>query len=86
MQPAHDLHPQHKGPPGDVVDEFLLRYIMKGTEQIEAMRAVGPHRQYLTSALPIATLLEELGRHKSVRYVHVQRGTDSLLIQGQAAH
>src|SRR3990170_4084717 len=73
------------GGPGVSDEEFLLRYMMKGTQEVEAMHAAGPPRRYLTSALPLATLLEELGKHKTVRYIHVQRGSDSLLIQNRAS-
>ncbi len=74
------------GGPGVSDEEFLLRYMMKGTQEVEAMRAAGRPRRYLHSALPLATLIEELGKHKSVRYVHVQRGSDSLVIQNRASN
>jgi len=66
-------------------EEFLLRYIMKGAEEIEAMRAAGRPKQYYNSSLPLVTLLQELGKHKRVRYVHVQRGGDSLVVQNRAS-
>ena len=64
-------------------EEFLLRYIMKGEEEIEAMRAAGPRKQYFNAATPLLTLIQELGKHRKVRYVRVQRGGDSLVIQNQ---
>jgi len=74
------------GGAGVTDEEFLLRYIMKGTEEIEAMHAAGGPRQYHSASLPLATLLRELGKHRKVRYIHVQRGGDSLLMQcGTAA-
>jgi oxaloacetate decarboxylase alpha subunit len=73
------------GGPGVSDEEFLLRYIMKGDEEIRAMRAAGPPRQYFNSSLPLLTLINELGKHKQVRYVQVQRGGDSLVIQDQSA-
>ena len=72
------------GGPGVSDEEFLLRYMMKGTQEVEAMHAAGPPRRYLNSALPLATLIEELGKHKTVRYIQVQRGGDSLVIQNRA--
>lgn len=65
-------------------EEFLLRYVMKGTEEIEAMHAAGPPRQYFNAAMPLLTLIQELDKHRKVRYVQVQRGGDSMLIRNQA--
>jgi oxaloacetate decarboxylase (Na+ extruding) subunit alpha len=62
-------------------EEFLLRYIMKGEQEIEAMRAAGPPKQYFSSTLPLLTLIQELGKQTRVRYVKVQRGGDSLVVQ-----
>jgi oxaloacetate decarboxylase alpha subunit len=73
------------GGPGLSDEEFLLRYIMKGADEIAAMRAAGPARQYYTAAMPLLTLLQELGKHKAVRYVHVHRGGDSLVMQNRSA-
>ena len=73
------------GGPGISDEEFLLRYIMKGEQEIEAMRAAGPPRQYFSTAMPLLTLIQELGKQTSVRYVRVRRGSDSLLIQNQSS-
>ncbi len=64
-------------------EEFLLRYVMKGEQEIAAMRAAGPPKQYYNASLPLITLLQELGKHKSVRYVHVRRGGDSLAVENR---
>ena len=66
-------------------EEFLLRYIMKGEQEIETMRAAGRPKQYLDSAPPIARLLEELKKHKSVRYVSVQKNGDYLVLENRSA-
>ncbi len=66
-------------------EEFLLRYIMKGEQETEAMRAAGSPKQYFSTAMRLVTLVEELGKHKQVRYVQVQRGGDSLVVQNQAS-
>jgi oxaloacetate decarboxylase alpha subunit len=73
------------GGPGVSDEEFLLRYIMKGDEEIRAMRAAGPPRQYFNTSMPLLTLIQELGKHRQVRYVQVQRGGDSLVIRNQSA-
>ena len=72
------------GGPGVSDEEFLLRYIMKGSQEMEAMRAAGPPRQYHSASLPLLKLLQELAKHKSVRYVQVRRGSDSLSVQNRA--
>ena len=82
--PLKDLRDKLGGP-GVSDEEFLLRYIMKGEDEIRAMRAAGPPRKYLGAETPLLTLIEELGKHKQVRYVQVQRGSDSLVIQNQSS-
>ena len=72
------------GGPGVSDEEFLLRYIMKGENEIRTMRAAGPPKQYFNVATPLLTLIQELGKHKQVRYVQVQRGSDSLVIQNRS--
>ena len=72
------------GGPGVSDEEFLLRYIMKGAEEIEAMHAAGRPKQYFNTAIPLLTLIQELGKHRQVRYIRVQRGSDSLVVQNQS--
>jgi oxaloacetate decarboxylase (Na+ extruding) subunit alpha len=62
-------------------EEFLMRYIMKGEQEIEAMRAAGKPRQYLSARLPLVSLLQELSKKKTVRYLHVRRGGNSVLLE-----
>ncbi|MCC6472830.1 MAG: hypothetical protein IT514_03700, partial [Burkholderiales bacterium] len=57
-----------------------LRYIMKGEEEIRAMRAAGPPRRYLGASVPLANLIRELGKHPRIRYVSVRRGGDSVVL------
>lgn len=71
------------GGPGVSDEEFLLRYIMKGEEEIRAMRAAGPPKQYYNASMPLLTLIQELGKHRQVRYVQIQRSNDSLLVQNR---
>ncbi len=71
--------------PGVSDEEFLLRYILKGEDEIRAMRAAGPYKRYFNTSMPLLTLIQELGKHKQVRYVKVARGDSSLLIQNHAA-
>ncbi len=73
------------GGPGVSDEEFLLRYIMKGAQEVQAMQAAGRPRQYLNASQPLPALLQALSNHKEVRYIRVQRGSDSLLIQNRAS-
>jgi oxaloacetate decarboxylase alpha subunit len=72
------------GGPGVSDDEFLLRYIMKGEDEIRAMRAAVP-KQYFFSDAPLVTLLRELRNHRQVRYIQVQRGNESLVLQNRSS-
>jgi oxaloacetate decarboxylase alpha subunit len=72
------------GGPGVSDEEFLLRYVMKGEQEVQAMRAAGRPKQYFNASLPLLTLLQELGKHPRVRYVEVKRGGDSLVIQNRS--
>lgn len=72
------------GGPGVTDEEFLLRFIMKGEQEIKAMRAAGRPRQYLTADRPMLNLMEELKKHKTVRYVSLQRGSESLVLQNRS--
>ena len=67
-------------------EDMLLRAIMQGDQEIEAMRVAGPARQYLGSDQPLKTLMAELEKHKSVRFIQVSRGSDALTLRsaGQA--
>jgi len=58
--------------------------VMKGDQEIKAMRAAGPPRQY-HATLPLAKLITELNKHPRVRYVRVQRSNDSLIVKGDSA-
>jgi oxaloacetate decarboxylase (Na+ extruding) subunit alpha len=70
------------GGPGVSDEELLLRYIMKGRSEVDAMHAAGPARQYYNCSMPLVTLMQELCKQKTVRYVHVQRGSGSFALQG----
>ena len=70
------------GGPGVSDEEFLLRYMMKGEEEIRAMRAAGPSKHYFNATMPLLTLLQELEKHPRVRYIQVERGPHSLLLRG----
>jgi oxaloacetate decarboxylase alpha subunit len=74
------------GGPGLSDEEFLLRVIMAGSGEIDAMRAAGSPKQYFTSNMPLITLLEELKKHSGIRSVHISRGRDSISLQNRSVN
>jgi oxaloacetate decarboxylase alpha subunit len=62
-------------------EELLRRYIMKGTKDIEEMRAADQPREYCNGNAPLLDFLQKLGKNMGVRYIQVQRGANSLLIE-----
>ena len=73
------------GGPGLSSEELLLRYVMKGDQEIKAMRAAGRPKQYFTAELPLVTLINELKKCKQIRFVNLQRGSDTLSLRSQTA-
>ena len=72
------------GGPGISDEELILRAIMQGSQEIEAMRAAGPPRSYMTGGQPLKTLMLELGKHRSVRYIQIERGAGRLVLRNTA--
>ncbi len=60
-------------------DELLLRWLLH-KEEIEAMRAAGPPKEYLSSRHPLVTLIEELTRRKDYSQIQVQKPGFSLTL------
>ena len=88
-KPAEDLTPDQVrkriGAPNISDEDLVLRTIMQGTQEIDAMHAAGPPKQYTGTDMPLRTLIDELGKHKNIRYVQVKRGTDSVVLQNRAS-
>jgi oxaloacetate decarboxylase alpha subunit len=80
---VHDVR-QSIGAPGLSDDELLLRVIMQGTSEIDAMRAAGLPRRYSSTGMPLLTLVEQLTQSTGIRYVRVQRGGDAITVQNRA--
>jgi oxaloacetate decarboxylase alpha subunit len=55
-------------------EDFLLAYVMGGTEQIEAMRKAGPPKRYYTGQEPLVVLLNELKKHKDISRLQLRKG------------
>ncbi len=64
-------------------EELMMRTIMGGAKEIEAMVAAGPPRRYLTSDLPLVKLIDQLKKHSRIRHVQIQCGADLLSLQNR---
>jgi oxaloacetate decarboxylase (Na+ extruding) subunit alpha len=71
------------GGPGVTDDELLLRYIA-GKDEVEAMRAAGPPREYLSARHPLVALIEELSKRRECRQIHIRKGELSLHLEKRA--
>jgi oxaloacetate decarboxylase alpha subunit len=58
-------------------EELLLRYIA-GKDEVEAMRAAGPPKEYLNGRHPLVTLIGELSKLSDRRQIYVRKGDLSL--------
>lgn len=65
-------------------DEFLLRYIMQGEDDIRAMRAAGPPKRYGAGA-PLAGLLEALAQGGTARTIDIRKGRDAIYLRRAGA-
>jgi oxaloacetate decarboxylase alpha subunit len=61
-------------------EEFLLRWNLN-VDEIEAMRASGAPKEYLTARKPIVTLLDELSKRSHYRQIVVQKGEMVISLQ-----
>jgi len=68
-------------------EEFLLRYIMNGTTEIEAMREAtkdGPWKTFSCVDTPILNLIDELSKQPQVTQVQVNSGSKNLVLKKSA--
>ena len=56
-------------------EDMLMRAIMQGDQEIETMRGAGQ---------PLKTLMAELEKYKSVRYIQVRLGGNALTLRSGA--
>ena len=54
-------------------EEFLLRWNLN-VEEIEAMRAAGAPKEYLTARQPLVNLIDALSKRKDYRQIVIQKG------------
>jgi oxaloacetate decarboxylase alpha subunit len=58
-------------------EDFVLAWIMGGTEHIEAMRKAGPPKRYYTGQEPLVVLLNELKKHKDISRLQLRKGNST---------
>ena len=69
-----------------VSDDDMLLHYFAGADQVAAMRATGPsltHQAYSGATNSLANLISELSKHNRVSYLHVQKGPNSITLQGK---
>jgi oxaloacetate decarboxylase alpha subunit len=64
-------------------DELLLRYFA-GKDDVEAMKAAGPAKEYPSARQPLVALIEELSKRKECRQIFVKRGNLTIRLERQA--
>jgi oxaloacetate decarboxylase (Na+ extruding) subunit alpha len=73
------------GAPGVSDEELVLRAIMQGTSEIDAMRAAGRPRRYGPAGTPLVALVDRLADTRGIGYVRLRRGADTVMLRRQAA-
>jgi oxaloacetate decarboxylase alpha subunit len=68
-----------------VSDEDLLLRWNLAVDEIEAMRAAGAPKEYLTARQPLVTLIDALSKRKDYRQIVIQKGNMVLSLQKDAA-
>ena len=54
-------------------DEAILRFFA-GAEQVDAMKAAGPVKEYRPAERPLLALIKELAKRKDSHQVYIKRG------------
>ncbi|MBI4488716.1 MAG: hypothetical protein HY694_06490 [Deltaproteobacteria bacterium] len=75
---------RRKFEPGISDEELLLRWHLR-KEEIEAMRAAGPPKEYLNARHPLVTLVRELTKRKECTQIFVQKPGLSLILEKRKA-
>ena len=61
-------------------EELLLRWIVS-EQEISAMRAAGPPKEYLSACHPLVRLVEELSKRTDCSRIHVQKRGLSITLE-----
>jgi oxaloacetate decarboxylase alpha subunit len=80
--PEPSLHEvrQKIGGPGVSDEELLLRWLLH-EEEIAAMRAAGPIKEYVTAIHPLIALIEEMAQRGDLSKIHVEKTDFSLTLE-----
>jgi oxaloacetate decarboxylase alpha subunit len=65
-------------------EELLLRWNL-GVDEIEAMRAAGVPKEYLTARQPLVNLVDSLSKRTEYRQIVIQKGDMVLSLQKDVA-
>lgn len=68
------------GGPGVSDGELLLRFFT-GKDEVAAMRAAGPPREYLSARHPLVSLIDELSKKSDCRQIYIRRGDLALRLE-----
>ncbi|HEY1269338.1 MAG TPA: hypothetical protein VGH16_18920 [Candidatus Binatia bacterium] len=82
VAPEPSLHEvrQKIGGPGVSDEELLLRWLLH-EEEIAAMRAAGPIREYVTAINPLISLIEEMAQRTDLSSIHVEKPDFALTLE-----
>jgi hypothetical protein len=61
-------------------EELLLRWLLH-EEEIAAMRAAGPIREYVTAINPLISLIEEMAQRTDLSSIHVEKPDFALTLE-----
>jgi oxaloacetate decarboxylase (Na+ extruding) subunit alpha len=75
---------QKLGGAGVSDEELLLRWLLT-KDEIEAMRAAGPPRAYLSESPPLVAFIEDLSKRSTCRRIHIRRPGLSLTLEKRGA-
>lgn len=82
VAPEPSLHEvrQKIGGPGVSDEELLLRWLLH-EEEIAAMRAAGPIREYVTAINPLVSLIEEMAQRTDLSRIQVEKADFALTLE-----
>ena len=71
LEPSIQEMRRKLGGPGVSDEEMLLRWLLS-KDEIEAMQAASPPKEYISTRRPVLTLIEELTRREDVSHIRIQ--------------
>jgi oxaloacetate decarboxylase alpha subunit len=82
VPPEPSIHEvrQKIGGPGVSDEELLLRWLLH-EEEIAAMRAAGPIKEYSTAIHPLVALIEELAQRTDANQIHMEKPGFTLTLE-----